>query len=149
LSGFSPMKVKRVVLDTNVFISALLSSSGKPFASLSWALDNATILTSRELISELATRLARSKFAKYVSEERRKDFVSEIAALSVQIELSGALKACRDPDDDKLLEIAVLGQADCIVTGDQDLLVLDPFHGVRIITPAAFLEAISEETDNE
>jgi len=69
------MKVNRVVLDTNVFISALLSSSGKPFASLSWALDNATILASRELISELSTRLARPKFAKYVSEERRNAFI--------------------------------------------------------------------------
>jgi uncharacterized protein len=143
------MKVNRVVLDTNVFISALLSSSGKPFASLSWALDNATILASRELISELATRLARPKFAKYVSEERRNAFISEIALLSVQIEVSGALKACRDPDDDKLLEIAVLGQADCIVTGDQDLLVLDPFQGVRIMTPASFLEAIADEARQE
>ena len=143
------MEGKRVVLDTNVFISALLSSSGKPFASLSWALDNATILTSAELISELSTRLARPKFAKYVSEERRNAFVSEVALLSVQIEVPGALKACRDPDDDKLLEIAVLGQADCIVTGDQDLLVLDPFRGVRIMTPASFLEAVSKGTANE
>jgi putative PIN family toxin of toxin-antitoxin system len=143
------MKVKRVVLDTNVFISALLSSSGKPFASLSWALDNATILASRELIFELTTRLARPKFAKYVSEERRNAFVSEMALLTIQIEVSGALKACRDPDDDKLLEIAILGQADCIVTGDQDLLVLDPFLGVRIMTPAAFLEAIAEEAVRE
>ena len=143
------MKVKRVVLDTNVFISALLSSSGKPFASLSWALDNATILASHELISELTTRLARPKFAKYVSEKRRNAFVSEIAVLAVQIEVSGTLKACCDPDDDKLLEIATLGLADCIVTGDQDLLVLDPFRGVRILTPAAFLEAVSDEPTHE
>jgi uncharacterized protein len=140
------MKVKRVVIDTNVFISALLSSSGKPFASLAWALDNATVLTSQELISELSTRLARPKFAKYVSEERRTAFVSEIAVLAVQIEVSGFIKACRDPDDDKLLETALLGHADCIVTGDQDLLVLDPFLGVRIVTPSAFLEAISEQS---
>jgi uncharacterized protein len=86
---------------------------------------------------------------KYVSEERRNAFISEIALLSAQIEVSGALKACRDPDDDKLLEIAVLGQADCIVTGDQDLLVLDPFQGVRIMTPASFLEAIADEAKQE
>jgi predicted nucleic acid-binding protein len=49
---------------------------------------------------------------------------------------------CRDPDDDKLLEIAVAGNADCLVTGDQDLLILHPFQGVPIITPAAFLEAV-------
>ena len=48
------------------------------------------------------------------------------------------------PGDDKLLEIAVTGNADCIVTGDQDLLVLDPYCGIRILTPAAFLDAVAE-----
>jgi putative PIN family toxin of toxin-antitoxin system len=137
------MKVRRVVLDTNVLISALLSPSGKPFACLSWALDNATLLASRELLSELTTRLARAKFAKYVSEEQRIAFLSDLVLASIQIELAGTVRACRDPDDDKLLEIAVLGQADCIVTGDQDLLVLDPFGTVRILTPAAFLEEVA------
>jgi uncharacterized protein len=138
------MKVKRAVLDTNVLISALLSPSGKPFASLAWALDNTTLLTSRGLLEELATRLARAKFAKYVTDAQRGAFLAELTLLSVQIDIEGTVKACRDPDDDKLLEIAVLGQADCIVTGDQDLLVLDPFRGVRILTLAAFLTAVTE-----
>jgi predicted nucleic acid-binding protein len=51
------------------------------------------------------------------------------------------LKARRDPDDDKFLETAIAGEADCLVTGDGDLLVLDPFRGVRILTARAFLEA--------
>jgi putative PIN family toxin of toxin-antitoxin system len=75
---------------------------------------------------------------------KRAAFVADLSLVAVQVEISGTLKACRDPDDDKLLEIAVLGQADCIVTGDQDLLVLDPFRGLRIFTPAAFLEAIAD-----
>jgi uncharacterized protein len=143
------MRADRVVLDTNVLISALLSSAGKPFACLSWVLDNATLLASRDLLFELETRLARPKFEKYVNESRRKAFVGDLALAAVQVEISGSLTACRDPDDDKLLEIAVLGQADCIVTGDQDLLVLDPFQGVRIITPASFLEAIADEAKQE
>ncbi len=138
------MKVKRVVLDTNVLISALLSPAGKPFACLLWGLNNAAILTSHELLSELASRLARPKFEKYASAERRRAFVADLALVSVQVEISGSIKACRDPDDDKLLEVAVLGQADCIVTGDQDLLVLDPFLSVRILTPSAFMEAVAE-----
>lgn len=138
------MRVKRAVLDTNVFISALLSSAGKPFACLSWVLDHATFLASRELLLELETRLRRPKFEKYADENRRRAFVADLALVAVQVEISGTLRACRDPDDDKLLEIAVTGKADCIVTGDQDLLVLDPFHGVRILTPAAFLEAVAE-----
>jgi uncharacterized protein len=49
------------------------------------------------------------------------------------------VQACRDPRDDKFLHAALNGEAEAIVTGDQDLLVLDPFHGVRILSPAAFL----------
>ena len=50
------------------------------------------------------------------------------------------INVCRDPKDNMILELAVSGRADVIVTGDQDLLVLDPFQGIRIVTPEAFLE---------
>ena len=68
------------------------------------------------------------------------------AGLSVSwtVELSGLVRVCRDPDDDKLLEIAVVGRADCLVTGDQDLLVFDPFQGIPILTPARFLTILSQ-----
>lgn len=98
------MRVKRAVLDTNVFISALLSSSGKPFACLSWVLDNATLLASRDLLLELETRLARPKFEKYVDANRCRWRQAARSGHAVT------------PDDDKLLEIAVIGNADCIVT---------------------------------
>jgi uncharacterized protein len=65
----------------------------------------------------------------------------------VQVELSGSVKVCRDPDDDKLLEIAVVGRANCLVTGDQDLLVLDRFQGIPILTPAGFLAIVSPSID--
>jgi putative PIN family toxin of toxin-antitoxin system len=138
------MKAERVVLDTNVLISAALSPHGKPFACLSWVLDNATLLASQELLTELETRLGRPKFSKYVDEARRRAFVADLALSTVLVEVRGVVKLCRDPDDDKLLEIIVAGGANCLVTGDQDLLVLDPFQGVPILTPAAFLEAIAE-----
>jgi predicted nucleic acid-binding protein len=50
------------------------------------------------------------------------------------------IRACRDPRDDKFLEVAVNGRADAIVTGDQDLLVLNPFQGIPILSPAGYLE---------
>ncbi len=59
------------------------------------------------------------------------------------VESPGLLKVCRDPDDDMLLETAILGRADCQVTGDQDLLVLHPFQGLNIIPPTRFLELVS------
>ena len=57
------------------------------------------------------------------------------------------IRVCRDPGDDKLLEIAIVGRADCLVTGDQDVLVLDPFQGIPIVTPAGFLATVSQSID--
>ncbi len=58
--------------------------------------------------------------------------------------ITGALQACRDPEDDKFLETALAARADCVVTGDTDLLVLDPFEDIRIVTAAGYLEAVSK-----
>jgi uncharacterized protein len=139
------MRVERVVLDTNVLISAFLSPLGKPFACLSWVLDNATLIVSRELLEELESRLARPKFAKYLDESKRRAAVADLALNAVQVELFGTVKVCRDPDDDKLLEIAVVGRADCLVTGDQDLLVLKAFQDIPILTPAGFLDLLAQQ----
>jgi predicted nucleic acid-binding protein len=73
-------------------------------------------------------------------------FVEDLALVAVVIELRGNVRACRDPDDDKLLEIAARGGADCIVTGDQGLLILNPFHGIAILTPADFMQAVAAQT---
>lgn len=137
------MKADRVVLDTNVLISAALSPYGKPFACLAWVLDNATLITSRELLDELDTRLARPKFSKYLNDPQRRAFVADLALASAMVEVRGVIKVCRDPDDDKLLEMAIAGGADCLVTGDQDLLILNPFRGVPVLTPAQFVAAVA------
>ena len=73
------MRVERVVLDTNALISAALYPLGKPFACLSWVLDNAALIVSRELLDELETRLSRPKFKKYVADSRRRAFVADLA----------------------------------------------------------------------
>ena len=136
------MKVDRVVLDTSVLISAALSKNDKPFQCLTWALDFATIIISSALLNELETRLARAKFDKYISPARRKAFLSDITLSALSVPVVGTIKACRDPDDDMVLETAIVGQANAIVTGDQDLLALHPFHGIPIIAPAGFLSTV-------
>jgi putative PIN family toxin of toxin-antitoxin system len=138
------MRIERVVLDTNVLISAVLSPLGKPFACLAWVLDNATLIVSRELLDELETRLARPKFRKYVDDSRRRAFVEDLGLSAVQVELAGAVSVCRDPDDNKLLEIAVAGRADYLVTGDRDLLVISLFQGTPIVTPSRFITIVSQ-----
>jgi uncharacterized protein len=132
----------RVVLDSNVFISAVISPLGKPFGCLSWVLDRGTLVASLAVIDEVATRLARPKFAKYVDEAKRRAFIADVRLTAILVELTGSLQACRDPDDDKLLETAILGNADYLVTGDQDLLVLNPYQSVKIVTPAQFLAVV-------
>jgi len=81
----------------------------------------------------------RPKFDRYVSNEIRQLFFEEVKPLCLNIEITERVKLCRDPKDDIYLELALSGKADCIITGDKDLLVLNPFENIPIITPLEFL----------
>jgi putative PIN family toxin of toxin-antitoxin system len=139
------MNPDRILLDTNVLISAALSVQGKPAKCLDWTLDHATLLTSTRLLSELETRLARPRLAKYLTEVDRRTFMTRYAQSAVTIDVEAMIKACRDPDDDHLLDVAIGGRAGCLVTGDLDLLVLHPFSGLPILSPANFLNVVGIE----
>lgn len=136
------MRAERAVLDTNILISAFLTQ-GKPFQALRWVLDNGVLIFSDPTFEELVSRLRKPKFDRYVTRERRKELVADLEAVAEWTAINGALQAFRDPDDDKFLETALAGQADCIVTGDGDLLALDPFEEIRIMTAAEFLNVVS------
>ena len=71
--------------------------------------------------------------------EWRAAFVALLAAVAEWAPIAGASLGCRDPTDDKILETALMGRADHLVTGDGDLLAMSPFHGIPIVTPARFL----------
>jgi putative PIN family toxin of toxin-antitoxin system len=135
------MTAERVVLDTNVLISAALISTGRPFAVLKHVLETGVLLFSDETFEEVATRLMRPKFDRYVSESTRQVLLVDLAAIAEWTAITGAVHVCRDPDDDKLLETAIAGRADALVTGDSDLLELHPFRGLSIVTPSEFIEA--------
>ena len=85
----------------------------------------------------------RPKFDRYVEQKTRQRFLADLASVGEWVVITGAVQACRDPDDDKFLETAINGEADCIVTGDGDLLALHPFAGMPILTPRAFVDAVS------
>lgn len=135
------MTAERAVLDTNVLISAALFVSSKPFAALKHVVDTGVLIFSNETFEELASRMMRPKFDSYVSERTRQAFLVDLAAVAEWTAITGAVHVCRDPDDDKMLETAIAGHADWLVTGDADLLELNPFRGLSIVTPAEFLEA--------
>jgi putative PIN family toxin of toxin-antitoxin system len=135
------MTRRRVVLDTNTLISRLLSRHSIPARAVDLAIADHQILTSEATLIELADVLGRAKFDPYVTIGERQDFLRTFDRIAERIEVLRPVRACRDPRDNKFLELAIDGEADVIVTGDDDLLVLHPFRGVSILTPARFLQA--------
>ena len=134
------MRADRVVLDTNVLISAALTRTGPPRRVVDLVrADNGVLLFSDETFAELRHRILGSKFDRYVGRESRGAFVALLAAVAEWVPIAGARLGCRDPTDDKILETALMGRADHLVTGDGDLLAMSPFQGIPIITPARFL----------
>jgi uncharacterized protein len=129
----------RFVLDTNVVVSALLLADSIPRPAFDKALEQGTILISVPVILELADVLSRKKLNKYLLEDERMRFLIGLLKETELIDTTEPIAICRDPNDDKFLELAVDGNADYIVTGDADLLVLHPFRGIQILTPKDFL----------
>lgn len=103
------------------------------------------ILYSDATYTELQQVLFRRKFDKYLTLEERNIFLLKLANDSPSIEIQEKIQACRDVKDDKFLELAVNGNADVIVTGDADLLVLNPFQKIEIITPEMFVSRFDEK----
>lgn len=131
----------RIVVDTNALVSRLLLADSVPAQAVRKAAGEAQILVSEATMAELADVLARSKFDPYVSIEDRQQFLRLLGRIAEMVPIVHTIRACRDPRDDKFLELAVNGEADLIVTGDADLLALHPFRGIPIITPAAYIES--------
>jgi putative PIN family toxin of toxin-antitoxin system len=127
------------VVDTNVVVSALLFPGKIPSRALLKA-QAGIVLASSAMREELAEVMNRSRFDRYVEPEIRRRLVAAYLDATVMVEIPHAIRACRDPRDDKFLEAAVHGRADLILTGDADLLALHPFRGISIVTPAEFLE---------
>jgi putative PIN family toxin of toxin-antitoxin system len=130
---------ERIVVDNNALISRLLLPDSTPGRAVRKAVDEAQLLVSEATLIELADVLARRKFDRYVSVADRQRFLMLLGSVAEMVGITYPIRACRDPKDDKFLELAVNGAASAIVTGDRDLLVLNPFHAVAILSPAAYL----------
>jgi len=130
---------ERIVVDNNALISRLLLPDSTPGRAVRKAVDEARLLVSEATLIELADVLARRKFDRYVGVADRQRFLTLLGSVAEMVSISYPIRACRDPKDDKFLEPAVNGSAAAIVSGDRDLLVLNPFHGVAIVSPAAYL----------
>jgi putative PIN family toxin of toxin-antitoxin system len=139
------MPSARVILDTNVLISRLLIPGSVAGRAVSRLLHNAQVLVSEATLSELAQTLCREKFNPYVTLEDRQEFFGLYARIAEWVPVTTIVRICRDPTDDKFLELAVDGAATLLITGDRDLLALSPFRSIAILTPADVL-AMPEAT---
>lgn len=134
------MNDPRFVIDTNVLVSALLFSQSKPRQALDKVQNLGVLLLSSSVFLELESVLSRPKFNRYITIARREEFLRNLAQTTQFIEPDESINDCRDEKDNKFLELAVSGNAEYIITGDDDLLVLNPFQGINILTVQQFLE---------
>jgi putative PIN family toxin of toxin-antitoxin system len=129
----------RVVIDTNVLVSAALKNTSIPALAVHVVERRGVLLKSFATERQLLGVLARPYFVDLIALTTR-DWLKNLLAAAELVPIVTRIAACRDPTDDKFLELAVNGQADVIVSGDADLLVLSPFRKIPIIAPAAFLQ---------
>jgi len=131
----------KVVLDTNVIVSALLSKDGAP-ARILLAVGERKILNyiSEEILYEVKEVLSRQKITERTTDSGREGFVDMLDAISVHISPKRRLNVLtEDPADNKILECAVEADADYIITGDQHLLRLGRYKNVKIVNPSEFI----------
>ncbi len=135
----------RVVIDTNLWISYLL----RPDNPLSDRLDRITaehkLLYSYDTLKELAEVLTRPKFARYIDRDDVHAFIKELEITGESVTVDIEVDICRDPKDNHVLALAVCGRADCILTGDKDLLTLIDYQAIPIIRISAFDAFVDQE----
>ena len=129
----------RLTLDTNVAVSAALFPNSLPGQVLGYAMRRRVLLASDATLSELNAVLRRPRFNRYLLEDERLGFLRSLERTAELVTITHRITACRDPKDDKFLELAISGNASHIITGDNDLLALHPFRNIPILTPAVFL----------
>lgn len=130
---------ERFVIDTNVVISAVLAPRSVPRQAFDLAFAQGTVLASDATLAELDDVLRRPRFERYVPEAARLQFLAKLIRDVTVVEVTAVITDCRDPKDNKFLELAVSGGSAIIISGDADLLVLHPFKDISILTPQAFV----------
>lgn len=128
----------RVVIDTNVFVSAALKQDSLPGVAIYLAQREDTILKSSTTEAELLKVLARPRLATLIPSVTRQ-WIVQVMAAAEAVRITEKIALCRDTDDDKFLELAVNGSAEMIVSGDKDLLEMASIRGIPILSPAGFV----------
>jgi len=144
------MKVEhrfKAVLDTNIWISAALSHSGAPAAVVRHVLQNGVPVFSAATFRELETRLWKPKFDRYLDMATRRNLLADANGAGLWVDIAEPLasrKFSRDPDDDVFVHAAIASEARWLISGDLDLLSIEPIEGLHICTPAQAMQLFGE-----
>lgn len=131
-----------LVLDANVIVSAVLLPNSVTRKAFDKACAQGCVVIFEEVINELDDVLRRPRLDKYIHEEDRIRFLMTLLREAQLVRVACTVTDCRDPKDNKYLELAVAAGAACIISGDQDLLVLSPFRKISVLTPREFLDLV-------
>lgn len=132
----------RVVVDTNVLVSAALKDQSLPALTVHVIEQRGVLLKSTATEQQLFDVLARPYFVSLIAPAAHA-WLKKLMDVAEVVTITERVVACRDSTDDKFLELAINGQAELIVSGDTDLLMLNPFRGIPIVTPAIFMQGLA------
>jgi len=136
------MKINFFVFDTNTLISSALIKNSTNSKAIDKAIALGTIAVSQSTFEEFTEVIFRKKFDKYFSgDEERWSILNRLEANSKLFTPDTIVKDCRDPKDNKFLELAISANASCLITGDKDLLVLHPFRNIPILNAVDFIDS--------
>ncbi len=145
---------RRVVLDTSTLVSAALRIGSVPHQAVLEAFGTCDICASTETLAELEQVLDRAKFDRYLNRALRREFFAlfrrNVHLYAVEnADQTAVDPSCRDPRDNHVLALALAAEADVVVASDEDLLVLHPWRGIPIVTPAEFLSQFGVSSEGK
>lgn len=133
---------KRFVLDTNLIISGILTRHSPPSKVFDYIRTYGEFIFSEETFKEVARVLYRPKFDRYISIQSRDKLIHDLIEISTFVSPQKKYSICRDVKDNMFLDIAVEGEVSFIISGDEDLLVLEEFAGIPIVNARTLLNII-------
>ena len=132
-----------IVLDTSVLISSALFLGSIPDQAVICAFETFDVVVSDAMLDELRASLKKPRHIKYASVKARLSYADAFEAHVLKVAVTASIVACRDPKDNKVLDLAVTTAAPIIISGDKDLLTMNPFCGIEIMSPRQFLDEFS------
>ena len=124
----------KLVIDTNIFISAFLGGKNAKFLLKEVVNDTYELIMSKQQLKEIEQVMKRPKFHKYITSSEIDELINLLSLKIIVPSIYEKINDCRDSKDNMILEEAVYGNAQYIITGDEDLLVLNPYRWINILT---------------